>query len=298
MSKIELRILQYFLTIAREETISKAAKALHITQPTLSRQMKDLEDELGKTLFIRGNRKIILTEDGMFLRKRAEEIINLVEKTEAELLTVTTTLSGDIYIGGGETEGMRLIAKVIKRMQDEHSLIKCHLYSGNAEEIMDRLDKGLLDFGLLIEPDSFSAYDYIHLPSFDVWGVLIPKTSPLAILPYVSGQDLIGYPLICSSQDMAATQLQNWLARQQVEGQIAATYNLIYNAALLVEEGVGYAITLEHLIPNNHPTLCFKPFHPTLTAKHLIVWKKYQIFSKAAEYFLEILQEEIDLISD
>ena len=149
---MELRVLEYFLAIAREETISKAAEFLHITQPTLSRQMKDLEDELGKSLFIRGNRKITLTKDGMLLRKRAEEIVSLVEKTEAEMLADDSDLSGDIFIGSGETDSMRLIAKVMHKIKRDHPHLKFHLYSGNAEDVTDRLDKGLIDFGILIEP--------------------------------------------------------------------------------------------------------------------------------------------------
>ena len=164
---MELRVLQYFLAIAREETISGAAEFLHITQPTLSRQMKELEEELGKQLFIRGNRKISLTEDGQLLRKRAEEITSLVEKTELEMMASETSLSGDIYIGGGETEGMRLITKAIKETQKIHPEIKFHLYSGNAQDVTEKLDKGLLDFGILIEPTNFSKYDFIKLPYTD-----------------------------------------------------------------------------------------------------------------------------------
>lgn len=293
---MEIRVLQYFLAIARMESISKAADYLHITQPTLSRQIKELEDELGKTLFIRGNRKITLTDEGMYFRKRAEEIINLVEKTEAEMAGSNDVLSGEIYIGGGETEGMRLVAKAIKRVQEEQPLIKFHLVSGNAQDVTDRLDKGIIDFGFLIEPTDLTPYDFIRLPTSNKWGILMRKDSPLAHKDFVTANDLQELPLICSSQDMITNTLAKWLGNSSKKLNIVAKYNLIYNASLLVEEGVGYAFTLDNLVSTHKDSpLCFKPLKPALTAGHSIVWKKYQVFSKSAEFFLEVLQEEIEL---
>lgn len=293
---MEIRVLQYFLAIARMESISKAADYLHITQPTLSRQIKELEEELGKTLFIRGNRKITLTDEGMYFRKRAEEIINLVEKTEAEMAGSNDVLSGEIYIGGGETEGMRLVAKAIKRVQEEQPLIKFHLVSGNAQDVTDRLDKGIIDFGFLIEPTDLTPYDFIRLPTSNKWGILMRKDSPLAHKDFVTANDLQELPLICSSQDMITNTLAKWLGNSSKKLNIVAKYNLIYNASLLVEEGVGYAFTLDNLVSTHKDSpLCFKPLRPPLTAGHSIVWKKYQVFSKSAEFFLEVLQEEIEL---
>lgn len=293
---MEIRVLQYFLAIARMESISKAADYLHITQPTLSRQIKELEDELGKTLFIRGNRKITLTDEGMYFRKRAEEIINLVEKTEAEMAGSNDVLSGEIYIGGGETEGMRLVAKAIKRVQEEQPLIKFHLVSGNAQDVTDRLDKGIIDFGFLIEPTDLTPYDFIRLPTSNKWGILMRKDSPLAHKDFVTANDLQDLPLICSSQDMITNTLAKWLGNSSKKLNIVAKYNLIYNASLLVEEGAGYAFTLDNLVSTHKDSpLCFKPLKPALTAGHSIVWKKYQVFSKSAEFFLEVLQEEIEL---
>lgn len=293
---MEIRVLQYFLAIARMESISKAADYLHITQPTLSRQIKELEEELGKTLFIRGNRKITLTDEGMYFRKRAEEIINLVEKTEAEMAGSNDVLSGEIYIGGGETEGMRLVAKAIKRVQEEQPLIKFHLVSGNAQDVTDRLDKGIIDFGFLIEPTDLTPYDFIRLPTSNKWGILMRKDSPLAHKDFVTANDLQALPLICSSQDMITNTLAKWLGNSSKKLNIVAKYNLIYNASLLVEEGVGYAFTLDNLVSTHKDSpLCFKPLRPPLTAGHSIVWKKYQVFSKSAEFFLEVLQEEIEL---
>lgn len=291
---MEFRVLQYFLAIAREETISGAAEYLHITQPTLSRQMKELEDTLQKQLFIRGNRKIILTKDGMLLRHRAEEIVSLVEKTESEIMTSNTTISGDIYIGAGETEGMRLIAKVIKKCQQKYPAIKFHLFSGNAQGVADRIEKGLLDFGILIEPANISKYDFIKLPTTDIWGVLMRKDSPLAKLSKITMNDLKDLPLLCSNQEMVKNEISGWMNSNFDTLNIVTTYNLIYNASLLVEEGNGYALTLDRLINTSGDSpLCFRPLEPKIEVGLTLVWKKYQIFSSSASYFLEVLKEEI-----
>lgn len=292
---MEFRVLQYFLAIAREETISGAANRLHITQPTLSRQMKELEDELGKQLFIRGNRKITLTEDGMLLRHRGEEIVSLVEKTEQEIILSEATISGNIYIGGGETEGMRLIAKVIQKCQKEYPNIKFHLYSGNAQDVADRIEKGLLDFGILIEPADISKYDFIKLPTKDVWGVLMRKDSPLAKLDKITANDIKSLPIICSSQEMVKNELSGLLDINFDKLNIVATYNLIYNASLLVKESNVYALTLDRLInTTGNSSLCFKPLEPRLEVGLTFVWKKYQIFSRASKYFLTILRAELE----
>lgn len=288
---MELRVLQYFLAVTREESISKAAEFLHITQPTLSRQMKELEEELGKQLFDRGNRKITLTDEGMLLRNRAEEIISLVDKTEAEIISSETTVNGDVYIGGGETEGMRVIAKTIQDIQCLHPDIQFHLYSGNSQDVTDKLDNGLIDFGVLIEPVNVSKYDFIKLPTTDIWGLLMRKDSPLASLDHITPLDLKNQPLICSNQEMVRNEISGWLGENFSTLNIVATYNLIYNASLLVEENVGYALTLDKLVNtecNSH--LCFKPLEPKLEVGLTIVWKRYQIFTKASQLFIEELK--------
>lgn len=291
---MEFRVLQYFLAIAREETISGAAEHLHITQPTLSRQMKELEEELGKQLFLRGNRKITLTEDGMFLRNRAEEIVNLVEKTESDLMLSDTSISGDIYIGSGETEGMRLIAKVIQKCQKEYPDIKFHLFSGNAQDVADRIEKGLLDFGIFVEPADVSKYDFFKLPVKDVWGLLMRKDSPLAKQDVITANDLKDIPLICSHQDMVKNEISGWMNSDFDQLNVVATYNLIYNASLVVEEGNIYALTLDRLINTTGDSqLCFRPLEPKLEVGLTLAWKKYQIFSRAADYFLKTLREEL-----
>ncbi|NLD31286.1 MAG: LysR family transcriptional regulator [Trichococcus flocculiformis] len=290
---MEIRVLQYFLTIAREQSISGAAEFLHITQPTLSRQMKELEEKLGKQLFIRGNRKITLTDDGMLLRKRAEEIIQLVEKTESEMNADTTEFSGDIYIGGGETKGMRIITRAISKAQSEHPLLKFHLFSGNAEDVTDRLDKGLLDFGVLVEPTNMSKYDFIKLPTKDIWGVLMRKESPMAVLESITPKDLRDKPVICSNQLLVKNEIAGWLGGNERSLNIVKSYNLLYNASLLVEENSHYALCLDGIIHTGESSdLCFRPLEPRLEVGLHFVWKKYQVFSKASDYFLRLVQEE------
>lgn len=290
---MELRILRYFLAVAREESITGAAKLLNVTQPTLSKQLMELEEELGKKLFIRGNRKITLTEEGMLLRKRAQEIMDLVDKTESEISNTDEIISGDIYIGGGETDAMRLIAKVVKKLQEVHPHIRYHLYSGNAGDVMERLEKGLLDFGVIIGSANLQKYDHLQLPATDTWGLLMKKDSPLAALDSIRSESLRDIPLLCSRQALAGNELSGWFGSDSEKLNIVATYNLIYNAALMVEEGIGYALSLDKLVNTTNNSLCFKPFEPRLEAHLNIVWKKYQVFSKAAEEFLKELQAEI-----
>ncbi|OUP77975.1 LysR family transcriptional regulator [Erysipelatoclostridium sp. An173] len=292
---MEFRVLQYFLAIAREETISKAAESLHITQPPLSRQMKELEEQLGKQLFIRGNRKINLTEEGILLRQRAEEIISLVEKTESEIMHSDTTISGDIYIGSGETEGMRILAKVIDTCHKEYPKIKFHLYSGNSQDVVEKIENGLIDFGVLIEPADISKYDFIKIPVKDKWGVLMRKDSPIASLKSITADTLKKLPLICSSQEIVKNEISGWLNDDYNKLNIVATYNLIYNASLLVEEGSGYALGLDKLInTSGNSKLCFIPLEPKLEVGLTLIWKKYHLFSKATSYFLNQLRKEIN----
>ena len=193
---MELRVLQYFLAVAREQNISAAAQSLHLTQPTLSRQLKELEEELGKQLMVRGSRKIVLTEEGMLLRKRAEEILDLVGRTEKEIAQSDDTVSGDIYIGTGETDGMRQIARTAKQLQEHSPGIHFHIVSGDAVDVCERLDKGLLDFGVLLGDIDKIKYHYLELPMKDTWGILMRRDSPLAQQERILPQDLWDKPLI------------------------------------------------------------------------------------------------------
>ena len=290
---MELRVLRYFLAVAQEESISGAAEYLHLTQPTLSRQLMDLENELGKKLFIRGSRKVSLTEDGVLLRKRASEIVELVEKTESEFWGTEETVAGDIYIGGGESEAMRLIARAARELQCAFPNIHYHLFSGNANDVCERLDRGCLDFGILLEPGDLKRYDYIQLPVTDVWGVLMRKDSPLAEKEALRPEDLRDKPLLLSRQSIGRDGLSAWFGQEYASLNVAATYNLIYNASLMVEEGLGYALALDRLVNTTGDSqLCFRPLEPRLEVRLYVVWKKFQIFSKAAAKFLAVLQEK------
>lgn len=291
---MDIQVLQYFLAVAREESITKAAEVLHMTQPPLSRQLKDLEDELGKQLFIRGNRKITLTEEGLILRRRAEEMVELMEKTKSEVSRSGQNIRGDIYIGGGETKGFRLLSKVAEKVRIKHPGIRYHLFSGNADDVSERLDRGLLDFGILVEPADIKKYDFIKLPAKDQWGLLMRRDHPLAEKESISPKDLTKIPLIASYQSIAHNELSGWLGREYESLNIITTYNLLYNASLMVEENVGCALCLDGIIPEyeNSP-LCFRPLDPKVEVNLDIVWKKYQIFTKAAEIFLEALQDRI-----
>ncbi len=292
---MELRVLRYFLTVAREGSITGAADFLHLTQPTLSRQLKVLEQELGKKLFIRSSHSIVLTEEGMFLRKRAEEIVEMVDKLEAEFSSMEETISGDVYIGGGETDAMRQIARVVKDLQLRYPSIRYHLYSGNEDDVTDRLDKGLLDFGILIQPADLSKYNYINIPAKDVWGVVMRKDSSLASKDTIQSMDLLTVPLICSRQALKQTFSKNefadWFGEDFDKLNIVTTYNLAYNAAIMVDEGIGYAVVLDKIVnTSSDSNLCFRPLEPRLESGLNIVWKKHQVFSAAADLFLKEIQ--------
>ncbi len=291
---MELRVLEYFLAVAREQNITAAAESLHISQPALSTQLKAMEKELGKKLLIRGvkgSRKVILTEEGMILRKRAEEILSLMRRTEEEISGSDETIAGNVFIGTGETEIVRLFAKAAKELQRKYPNIRYHISSGNAEHVLDYLDKGLIDFGLLYTEIDPQKYEAIPVFLKDTLGVLMRKESPLAEKQSISPQDLWDKPLIISHQRGDDTHLENWMQRKSAELHIVATYNLVFNASLLVDEGLGYAVCYDKLINTQGSNLCFRPFTPQLEARCFIVWKKYQVFSKAASTFLQYLRE-------
>lgn len=290
---MELRVLQYFLAVAREQSISRAAEALHLTQPTLSRQLKDLEEELGKQLMIRGNRRITLTEEGVLLRRRGEEIMDLVQKTENEIVCADEVIAGDVYIGGGETDAVRLIARTAKVLQEQYPQVRFHISSGDASDVTDQLDKGLIDFGILIEPVDIEKYNFIKFPVQDTWGVLMRRDSSLAGKKQITPEDLWDKPLIVSRQAGKSAVLSEWMRRDLSKMHIVSTYNLVFNASLMVSEGLGYALCLDKIINTaGDSSLCFVPMYPKLEVGLNIVWKKYQVFSKAAEKFLETLRSQ------
>ncbi len=296
---MELRVLRYFLTAARENSITKAAKFLHVTQPTLSRQLQELEEELGQKLMIRNNHTFALTPEGMLLRKRAEEVLEIIHKTEAEFGSFGKSVAGDVYIGGGETDAMRLPIAVMKAVQTEYPDVHFHVYSGNADDVMERLDQGRLDFGVLIQPVDISKYDSIPLPVRDTWGVLMPSDHPLAVKTAVTPSDLLGVPLLSSRVAVRHSGIRNataeWFGKSFEKLNIVGSYNLIYNAALMVKGGLGCALVMDKLANVEAVSgLCFRPLEPRLETGLDIVWKKYQVFSPAAKVFLERLRERFE----
>lgn len=257
---MELRVLQYFLAVTREQSISGAAEALHLSQPTLSRQLKDMEEELGKQLMIRGNRKITLTEEGMILRKRAEEILDLVQKAEHEITISDDTIAGDVYIGAGETDAVRLLAKVGKRVQLEYPDIHYHISSRDTTDVLESLDKGLIDFGLLLGAMDTSKYEYLEFPVKDTYGILMRKDSPLAEKDSIRPEDLHDKPIMFNRNTRDGDLLTSWLGKSLSELNVAATYNLLFNASRMVVEGLGYAFALDKIINTaGNSNLCFVP---------------------------------------
>lgn len=297
---MEIRVLKYFLAVAKEGSITRAAKSLHLTQPTLSRQLKELEEELGQQLLIRTNHNVTLTPEGLILRKRAEEVIELLEKTQNEIKTAKDTISGEIYIGSGETEILKYIADVIKEIRQTYPQIIFHLYSGNLEDVTEKLDRGLLDFGVIMAPCDSSKYDNIRMPEKDIWGVVMPKDNLLSKKSSITLDDLENVPLILARKVFRSYSQNNefykWFHKKRKKLNIAVTHNLFYNAAVMSERGVGCVLTLNNLANTSKTNnLCFRPLHPVLETGWDIVWKKQQVFSPAAKLFLERLRNNFSM---
>lgn len=295
---MEIRVLKYFLTVSEIGNITKAANSMHLTQPTLSRQLQELEKELGQKLFIRGNHSVSLTPEGIILRKRAQEIIDLVDKTETEFTSFKDEVMGDIFIGSGETKSIKLITDIMKTLKKDYPKIKFHIVSGDSGDLVERLDKGLLDFCVLIQPFNLEKYDYIDLGEKDTWGLLLRKDDPLADKKSIKIENLMELPLIISRQAIRKTDennvFLNWFGNNFENLNIAGTYNLIYNAAIMTEDRIGYAMGLDKLINTTANTsLCFRPLNPKLEVGISVVWKKNQVFSRPAKLFLEQLRKKL-----
>ncbi|WP_026760824.1 LysR family transcriptional regulator [Selenomonas ruminantium] len=295
---MELRVLNYFLTVAREESFSRAAEKLHLSQPTLSRQLKDLEEEFGKQLLIREPRRILLTDDGALLRRRAEEILSLVEKTEGELLSSNEDISGDIRIGAGESVHFGLIMEAAHQLQKQHPRIRFHIVTGDGRTTMTRLDRGLIDFAFVYGRLDPAKYQELPLPVRDQWVLFLRKDDELAKQDNIKASDLWHRPLLFSRQALSLSthgdELLNWLQKPLEELHIAGSYTLLYNATLMVKEGMGYAISFDQLINTTGTSLCTRPLEPAIFTEPSIVWKKNQVFSKASQAFLAALQEKFN----
>ena len=288
---MELRVLRYFLMVAREENITRAANLLHLTQPTLSRQLMQLEEELGVTLFRRSKHRIILTEDGMLLRRRAEEIVSLAEKTKDDLRHKQDHLAGTIAVGSGELQSSRFLTQLIAAFQKENPLVSFRIYSGNSDNIKERIERGLLDIGLLQEPVDIAKYHFVRTPVQEQWGVLVRADAELAAKDRVSPADLAGLPLILPDRENVQNELLNWFGSLAEKLRITATGNLLYNLASLARDSGSCVLTLN--LACHYDGLRFIPLAPELESGTVLVWKKAQTFSPAAAAFIAYSKEYI-----
>ena len=284
---VELRVLRYFLTVAREESVTRAAKLLHITQPTLSRQLMQLEDELGVRLFRRSKYRVVLTDDGALLRRRAQELVDLAEQTEREFRGRGGELAGEVFIGCAETDSMGFLSGKMAAFRRENPRVSFSIYSATADDVKDRLERGLLDIGLLSEPVELSRYEFIRLGRQDVWGALVQRGSPLAGREALTPSDLAGVPLLLGRRREVRDELAAWFGPLWERVEVAASYNLVLNAANMVEHGMGAAICFR--ISGVGGGVKFVPLEPELRTGCVVVWKKDEARSPAAEAFLRSL---------
>lgn len=292
---MEIRVLRYFLEIAREGNMSRAAEALHVSQPTLSKQMKDLEGELGKKLFRRGSTSVSLTDEGMLLRKRAEDILEMVDKTIGEFRELDNITGGEVHIGCAESYLIKYLAQAIKQFRENYPLFRYHLTSGNTEQVVERLDRGLIDFAFIVEPPNLEKYNYIEIPGTDIWGLAIKKDHPLAKKKEIAFEDLLGIDLLCSEQGMKFD-ISRWCGEKTDRLKLSGTVNLYYNGGVFVQEGLGGMLTFEHLIHTGKDSpLCFRPLTPPLKTKMYVIWKKYQIFTPIAGLLLKELKNKVKM---
>ena len=291
---MEIRVLRYFIEAAREGNITKAAVRLHLSQPTITRQLHQLEEELGVKLFTRGSVNIRLTREGLLLKERAQEIIDLEEKAKADLSSFQKDISGTIYIGAGETIGIRSVGRMMKELRERYPNIHYRMISGDMEGVAEKLDKGLVDFGVFVGKVNLDKYDYLVLPDADTWGVLLLKDDPIVKKGFVCPKDLLGRPLLSSYQAMAEGEFVEWLGYPVENLNVVGLHNLIYNASVMAREGLGIVLTIEGIIDTSERSdFRFVPLKPEMTARLALAWRKDAVFSPAAGKFLELAREEL-----
>ena len=289
---MELRTMRYFLAVAREENMTRAAELLHVTQPTLSKQLKVLEDELGKKLFTRHSFSIQLTEEGILLRKRAEDLVKMADKITTEFLAMDDTLGGDVYFGMAESYQIRYLAAAIRKFKDTYPDLHYHITSGDTEQVIEKLDKGVIDFAVLAQEPNFAKYHYLTFPAADLWGVVMPKDCKLAKKNAINVDDLSGLPLFCYEQGWNHD-ISKWCGNRMDKLRLEGSFRLSYNGSLFVRERLGYLLTFEYLIDTGPDSgLVFRPLTPKLETKIYLIWKKYQVFTPIAERLLEKMKVE------
>ena len=294
---MEIRTLRYFLAVAREENMTRAAKLLHVTQPTLSKQLKSLEDELGKKLFTRHSFSIKLTDEGVLLRNRAEDLVAMVDKIEEEFVSLDDITGGELYLGLAESCQIKYLARTIKDFKQKYPNLRYHITSGDTEQIADKLDKGLLDFLVLAEDPDPRKYDSIEFPEADIWGLVIPSDDPLAKKRLIRATDLIGLPLFCSEQAWLDV-IRKWAGNQYTSLHLEGSFRLSYNGSVFAREGLGYLLTFDRLVDTSEGSgLTFRPLSPRLESKIYLAWNKYQTFTPIAERFLMQVKEVFTSLS-
>jgi len=296
---MDIRVLKYFLAMAREENITKAADILHITQPTLSRQLLKLEEDLGVNLFIRGKKGISLTAEGTLFRRRASEIVELADKAERELAESDQLIDGEISIGCGELAAVQIIPKLFMAFKEKYPNVHLDLYTGNADQTKQRIDSGLTDIGILLEPVEVEKYDFIRLNIYENWVVLMRPNSPLTEKDCVTAEDLKNLPLIIPNRQSIRTEISSWFQGDFDNLNIVASSNLSTNASILVEQGVGYSLVIEGSVPFlDKSKVTYRPLYPERKATSVLVWKKHQPFSLAVTKFLEHIQYSLRMNND
>ena len=287
---MEIRLLRYFLAVAREENMTRAAEQLHVTQPTLSKALKALEDELGKKLFTRHSFSIRLTDEGALLRSRAEDLVSMADKITQEFVTLDDITGGDIYLGLAESYQIRVLARAIREFRKQYPALRYHITSGDTEQVTEKLDKGLLDFAVLVEAPDSVKYESLIFPQADVWGLVFPADDPLAKKKAIMVDDLIGLPLFCSGQSWQKD-MPRWCGDRMQELRLEGSFRLSYNGSMFAREGLGYLLTFDHLIDTSRDSgLVFRPLYPRLENRLYLIWKKYQTLSPISERFLKHLQ--------
>ena len=289
---MELIVLKYFLTVADEGNITRAADILHVTQPTLSRQLIELEDELGTALLIRGKRSVTLTDEGFLFKQQAEMIVELSDKLEHTFKDKEDVVCGTIRIGASEAVGCRALALYMKEFREKYPDVQFDLYNGMADNIKEMLERGLLDLGLVLEPVDTAKFEYVRLPQKETWGLLLRKDHELAEKETLTVEEIRQYPLIMPGRENAKNEVLHWLQCEESHLNIPAYYNLLSNAALLVEAGMGCAVCLDGALSiHADPDLCFRQILPEHTTRSVILWKKNHLFSQAASLFVQTIQE-------
>lgn len=291
MSPVEIRTLRYFLAVAREENMTRAAEMLHVTQPTLSKALKALEEELGKKLFTRHSFRISLTEEGALLRDRAEDLVTMADKIEKEFLSLDDITGGDLYFGLAESYQIRYLARALHLLKKQYPGLKYHITSGDTEQVTEKLDKGLLDFAVICDAPDTNKYESVPFPEGDLWGLILPADAPLARKDRIEMDDLAGLPLFTSRQGWEGD-IRQWAGERFGELHLEGTFRLAYNASMFVREGLGYQLSFRNLVDVSEESgLTFRPLFPKLETKLYLIWNRYQSFTPIAERFLRQVKE-------